>query len=421
MPMRANTLITPLLLVAALSRPAFAQTTSPAAAPFDWTVVDSFVRGEMVKQRVPGLAMAVVRNGVLIRAQGYGTANIEHNVPVTAATVFQSGSVGKQFTATLVMQLIGEGKLSLDDRLARFFPNGPAVWREITIRQMLSHTSGISEKFYEKVDLHLEYADSTVARIIGEQPLDFVPGSKWSYSNPGYVMLGFVIEKVTGRFYGDLLEERIFRPLGMTTAMIIDEPAIVPNRAAGYETVNGAIVNQSWVSRKFNTTADGSLYFTVLDLAKWDAALYGDRVLPQATLAQMWTPIRLNDGTTHAYGFGWALGSVNGHRIIEHGGAWQGFKTFIARYVGDGLTVIVMMNLGEASPGTFAHGIAARTQRAASSNNSSSGSRNGGRSARGCQTSSADRISGRSSSGRQRSISRASRSMIQYSDTPSLW
>ncbi len=351
-------LLASLLLLSVNARPSHAQTGTPPAALSDWSAVDAFVRSEMVKQRVPGLALAVVRNGVLLRAQGFGSANLEHNVPVTAATVFQSGSVGKQFTSTLVIQLIGEGKLSLDDRLAKFFPNGPAAWRDITIRQMLSHTSGISEKFYSKVDLHLEYADSTVARIIGEQPLDFVPGSRWSYSNPGYVMLGFVIEKVTGRFYGDLLEERIFSPLGMTTAMIINEPVIVPNRAAGYETVAGAVVNQSWVSRKFNTTADGALYLTVLDLAKWDAALYGDRVLPQTALAQMWTPIRLNDGTTAPYGFGWSLGNVNGHRIIEHGGAWQGFKAYIARYVGDGLTVIVMMNLGEANPGTFAHGIA---------------------------------------------------------------
>ena len=351
-------LLASLLLLSVNARPTRAQTGTPPAALSDWSAVDAFVRSEMVKQRVPGLALAVVRNGVLLRAQGFGSANLEHNVPVTAATVFQSGSVGKQFTATLVMQLIGEGKLSLDDRLTKFFPSGPVAWRDITIRQMLSHTSGISEKFYEKVDLHLEYADSTVARIIGEQPLDFVPGSRWRYSNPGYVMLGFVIEKVTGRFYGDLLEERIFGPLGMTTAMIINEPVIVPNRAAGYESVAGTIVNQSWVSRKFNTTADGALYLTVLDLAKWDAALYGDRVLPQAALAQMWTPIRLNDGTTAPYGFGWSLGNVNGHRIVEHGGAWQGFKAYIARYVGDGLTVIVMMNLGDADPGAFAHGIA---------------------------------------------------------------
>lgn len=350
-----------IVVLATTASGAAAQQASPisAPAPANWTAVDSVVRAEMVKQRVPGLALAVVRHGVVVKAQGYGSANLEHNVPVTAVTVFQSGSVGKQFTATLVMQLVNEAKLRLDDRLSRFFPSGAAAWRDITIRQMLSHTSGISESFYSKVDLHLEYADTTLQRIIGEQPLDFVPGSTWKYSNPAYVMLGYVIEKVTGRFYGDLLEERIFGPLGMTTALVIDEPTIIPNRAAGYETVAGRIVNQEWVSRRFNTTADGSLYLTVLDLAKWDAALYGERVLTQAALAQMWTPTRLNAGSTYPYGFGWSLGAVNGHRIVEHGGAWQGFKSYIARYVADGLTVIVLMNLGEANPAAFAHGVAA--------------------------------------------------------------
>lgn len=354
-----RSLLAALLLAGSVVTSAAAQTAAPSAgASVDWTAVEEFVRAEMVRQQVPGLSMAVVRNGQVVRAQGFGMANLEHNVPATSATVYQSGSVGKQFTATLVMMLVGEGKLSLDDRLSKFFPAGPAAWRDITIRHMLSHTSGISEKFYFTVNLQLEYADTTIVRLVGEQPLDFTPGSKWSYSNPGYVLLGYIIEQVTGRFYGDLLEERIFGPLGMTTAMIINEPEIVPNRAAGYVLDSGRVVNQKWVSRKFNTTADGSLYLTVHDLAKWDAALYGERVLPQSVLEQMWTPIRLNDGTTHPYGFGWQLGTVNGRRIIEHGGAWQGFKTYIARYVGDGLTVIVLMNQGRADPAAFAHGIA---------------------------------------------------------------
>lgn len=354
-----RSMLAALSLAGSVVTSAAAQSAAPSAgAVVDWTAVEEFVRAEMVRQQVPGLSMAVVRNGQVVRAQGFGMANLEHDVPATSVTVYQSGSVGKQFTATLVMMLVGEGKLSLDDRISKFFPTGPAAWRDITLRHMLSHTSGISEKFYSTVDLHLEYADSTIVRLIGEQPLDFTPGARWSYSNPAYVLLGYIIEKVTGRFYGDLLEERIFGPLGMNTAMIINEPAIVPNRAAGYELDSGRVVNQEWVSRKFNTTADGSLYLTVHDLAKWDAALYAERVLPQAALAQMWTPIRLNDGTTHPYGFGWSLGSVNGRRIIEHGGAWQGFKTFIARYVGDGLTVIVLMNQGRANPATFAHGIA---------------------------------------------------------------
>lgn len=337
-----------LILTLALAQPAHAQ----------WEAVDEFVRAEMVRQRVPGLSIAIVRNGQIVRAQGYGVANIEHGVPATPATIYQSGSVGKQFTSTLVMMLVAEGKLSLDDRLLKFFPKGPAAWRDVTIRQMLSHTSGISEAFYAKVDLTREYADSTLVRMIGEAPLDFVPGAKWKYSNPAYILLGIIAGQLGGKFYGDQLHERIFTPLGMSTTRIITESAIVPNRAAGYELQDGALRNQAWVSPRFNTTADGSLYLTVLDLAKWDAALYGDRVLPQATLAQMWTPIRLNDGTTHPYGFGWALGEVNGHRIVQHGGAWQGFKTFIARYVNDGLTVITLMNLGDADPGAFAHGIA---------------------------------------------------------------
>jgi CubicO group peptidase (beta-lactamase class C family) len=336
------------LLTLALAHPAHAQ----------WEAVDEFVRAEMVRQRVPGLSIAIVRNGQVVRAQGYGVANVEHGVPATPATIYQSGSVGKQFTSTLVMMLVAEGRLGLDDRLLKFFPKGPAAWRDVTIRQMLSHTSGISEAFYAKVDLTREYADSTLVRMIGEAPLDFVPGAKWKYSNPAYILLGIVASQVGGKFYGDQLQERIFMPLGMTTTRIITEAEIVPNRAAGYVLRDGSLRNQSWVSPRFNTTADGSLYLTVLDLAKWDAALYGDRVLPQATLAQMWTPIRLNDGTTHPYGFGWALGEVNGHRIIEHGGSWQGFKTYIARYVNDGLTVITLLNLGDADPGAFAHGIA---------------------------------------------------------------
>ncbi len=358
-PLHRPVLAAALLVTLGAPEAARAQNAPATMDAPQWAQVEEFIRAEMVRQRIPGLAVAIARNGRIVRAQGFGSANIEHGVPVTTGTIFQSGSVGKQFTATLVMMLVNEGKLSLDDRLTRFYPNGPAAWRDITIRHLLTHTSGISEKLYERIDLHLEYPDSAIVRIIGETPLDFPPGSKWSYSNPAYVLLGFIIGQVGGRFYGDQLQERIFTPLGMSTARIISESAIVPNRAAGYELRDGALRNQEWVAEKTNTTADGSLYLTVLDLAKWDAALYGDRVLPQATLRQMWTPVRLNDGSTHGYGFGWSLGSVNGHRLVEHGGAWQGFKTFIARYVDDGLTVIVMMNLGDANPGTVAHGVAA--------------------------------------------------------------
>jgi hypothetical protein len=172
-------------------------------------------------------------------------------------------------------------------------------------------------------------------------------------------VLGILIHKVSGKFYGDFLQERIFQPLGMTTARIISEEDIVPNRAAGYRLVKGALKNQGWVSPSLNTTADGALYLTVYDMAKWDAALYTEKLLKKSSLEQMWTPLKLNSGKTEDYGFGWGIGEVRGHRIIEHGGAWQGFKAQISRYVNDRLTVIVFANLIQANQARLAHGIAA--------------------------------------------------------------
>src|SRR5262249_53057066 len=189
-------------------------------------------------------------------------------------------------------------------------------------------------------------------------PLDFPAGTQWSYSNTGYMMLGVLIHKVSGQFYGDFLKERVFTPLGMTSTRIITEADIVPHRAAGYQLKDGALKNQDWVAPMLNTTADGSLYFTVEDLAKWDEALYGERLLKRASFEQMWTPVRLSSGATYPYGFGWGLDEQRGHRLIEHGGSWQGFRTAIARYVNERLTVVVLANLAEAEPEMIAHGIA---------------------------------------------------------------
>ena len=334
----------------------FASIASPAAAQMEQ--VDAFVRAEMQRQRVPGVSIAIVKDGVIVKARGYGLSNVELAVPASPETVYQSGSVGKQFTATLVMMLVEEGRIGLEDPIGKYVPESPARWNDITIRHLLTHTSGISDSRWDSTDFQRNYSEADLTRMIAAMPLDFAPGSKWKYSNPAYILLGIIVHRVTGRFYGDVLRERIFTPLGMTTARIISEADIVPNRAAGYQLVNGALKNQDWVSPAMNTTADGSLYLTVLDLAKWDAALYGETLLRRASLERMWTPVRLNDGTTHPYGFGWAFGDALGHRIIQHGGAWQGFKSFIARYVDDRVTVIVLMNLGDADPARFAHGVA---------------------------------------------------------------
>src|SRR6185503_4792544 len=299
--------------------------------------IDEYLSREMQAQQIPGVALAVVKDGKIVLARGYGFANVEHQVPVKPETIFQSGSTGKQFTATAVMMLVEEGKLSLEDKITKYFPDAPESWRDITIRHMLTHTSGMTD-YPADFDLRRDYTEDELWQRIKAIPLAFQPGEKWSYSNLAYVTLGILIHKVSGKFYGDFLQERVFKPLEMSTARIISEADIVPNRAAGYRVVNGQLKNQDWVSPSLNTTADGALYLTIYDMAKWDAALYTDRLLKTSSLEQMWTPVKLKDGNTHPYGFGWALGKVRGHRIIEHGGAWQGFKAQISRYVDDKLT-----------------------------------------------------------------------------------
>lgn len=321
--------------------------------------VDDLVRAEMEKQRVPGLSIAVVQDGKVVKAQGYGFANLEHKVPATADTIYQSGSVGKQFTSAAVMLLVEDGKIGLDDNISKYFPNTPDTWKEITVRHLLTHTSGIPGYDYGgKFDLRKDYTEDELLQEAMKLTLDFPPGTQWKYSNTGYVLLGILIGKVSGKFYGDFLKERVFTPLGMTTARVINEADIIPNRAAGYDLVKGEWKNQGWVSPVLNTTADGSLYFTVQDMAKWDLALYSDKLLKKSSRDAMWTPVKLADGKTQGYGFGWSLGDTNGHKTIEHGGAWQGFTTYIARYPDDKLTVIVLTNRSGSNPGRIAKQIA---------------------------------------------------------------
>jgi CubicO group peptidase (beta-lactamase class C family) len=320
--------------------------------------IDEFVKQQMQARKIPAASIVVLQNGEIVKAKGYGFANIEHQVAAKPETIYQSGSVGKQFTATLVMMLVEEGKLALNDKINKYLTDAPETWKEITVRHLLTHTSGISNKLYDQINMRADYTEDELLKKIAALPLDFQPGEKWNYSNPAYVTLGILIHKVSGKFYGDLLQEKIFKPLGMNTARIINEADIVANRAAGYRLAKGELKNQEWVSPALNTTADGSLYLTVLDMAKWDAALYTEKLLKKSSLEQMWTAVKLNNGKTQNYGFGWSFGEVKGHKIIEHGGAWQGFTTFIARYVDDKLSVIVLTNLADADPGKIAHGIA---------------------------------------------------------------
>jgi CubicO group peptidase (beta-lactamase class C family) len=190
-----------------------------------------------------------------------------------------------------------------------------------------------------------------------KMPLNFAPGEKWKYSNTGYTLLGILIHKVTGQFYGDFLREHIWQPLGMETTQVISFDDIIPNRADGYNLVKGELKHTYWVSPSLDSTADGSLYFTAIDMVKWDAALRARKLLKPSSYEAWWTPMKLNDGSSAHYGFGWFIDSAGGQKLIEHTGEWQGFHTQISRY-GEELTVIVLANSEDADPKKIAHKVA---------------------------------------------------------------
>ena len=328
------------------------------AGPASSDAVDDYIQATMKAGKIPGVSIVVRRDGKVIKSQGYGYANLEHEVPATADTIYQSGSMGKQFTAAGILLLVEDGKLSLDDRLAKFYPDGPPSWHRITVRQLLTHTSGIKD-YSDEYDMRKDYTEDEQVEIAKKIPLDFEPGTQWSYSNTGYLMLGALTSKLAGKHWSEFQSERIFKPLGMTTARMISEADIIPHRAAGYEPdEKGEPRNQEWVSPKVNTTGDGALYFSVKDLAAWDAALDAQKFLGADHFKEWWTPVTLANGTTFPYGFGWSVDEQRGYPMIGHGGAWQGFRTGIARYPEQKVSVSVLANSSAADAMLMARTVA---------------------------------------------------------------
>lgn len=323
--------------------------------------VDEYVRYAMERFRIPGLAMAVVKDGQVVVARGYGRASLELDVPVTPETVFEIGSITKQFTAAAIMLLVEEGKVRLDDKISAYLSGLTEAWANVTVRHLLTHTSGI--KSYTSVVNFLtlcrnDHTPEEIIRMVSEFPLEFQPGEKWAYNNTGYYLLGLIVEKASGKSYWEFLDERIFRPLGMTATRSSEPKAIIPNRARGYGWVENRYVNID----PLTTTAAGAagaIVSTVLDMAKWDAALYTERVLKRSSLDQMWTPARLASGQMTDYGFGWRVGEIRGHRFVQHGGGTPGFRSHLLRLPDDRLTIIVLANRGGSTPaGSIAEGIA---------------------------------------------------------------
>ena len=314
--------------------------------------VDEVVHTQMREQKIPGVSLGVMRDGKIIKATGYGLANVELNAPVTPQSAFHTESVGKTFTAVGVMILLEEGKVGLDDKITRYLPESPKEWKDVTVRQLMTHTSGIPDYLGEfsgkmLVDLRRDYTEEQLLHVIASAPMDFQPGEKRVYCNSGFVILGALIHRVSGKPWAEFLQERIFGPLGMTATRVISEADIIPNRTSGYHLVQGQWKNVDWIAPTLNETADGALYTTVLDMAKFDEGLSTNKILKRATLDQMWIPIKLNNGEKFPQGLCWRIDDVNGHRLAWKDGVLQGYTTVMSRYLDDHLTVVVLTNLGE--------------------------------------------------------------------------
>ena len=321
-----------------------------AAARAD--VLDDKIRELMAERHIPGAAVAVMKNGKIVKMKGYGVASLEFNIPVTTNTVFEIVSVSKQMTAAGIMLLVEEGKVDLDERISRYLPSTPDAWRDVTVRHLLTHTSGI--KSYSSLDgfeLSQRMTIDVFIKKLSPHPLEFTPGEKNIYSNSGYSLLAYIIETQSGKKYFDFMREKIFTPLGMTKTTDRDPEFIIPDRAAGYEW------NNDHFSGRDGSLTDlkgaGSIVSTIEDMTKWETALRGDKLLRPESKKEIWKQFTFNNGKPSPYGLGWRISEVRGHKLIGHTGQTAGFGAAIFRYIGDDTTVIALTNLGENGMGSL--------------------------------------------------------------------
>jgi D-alanyl-D-alanine carboxypeptidase len=319
-------------------------TTSPADAVLT-ARLDSVMRAAFPADQ-PGAAALVVRNGTVLLRSGYGMADMELGVAMRPEHVFRIGSITKQFTGVATLMLAQQGRLSLDDPLTKFLPDYPMGGRTVTVRQLLGHTSGIASYTSLPEWAPTRRTDKSVDEIIAlfrDRPFDFEPGERWSYNNSGYILLGAIIERVSGMTYADFVEQRIFAPLGMTSSFYGDVVRIIPDRLPGYSRTGDGWRNAEYLSMT-HPYAAGSLLSTVDDLARWNAAIGRGALLDAAHWREAFTPVRLNDGTSTGYAAGWMVGRVGRFAAIEHGGGINGFSTNAISVPDAGLFVVVLAN-----------------------------------------------------------------------------
>ena len=315
--------------------------------------VDSVVAAALKDGRAAGMSVAVVRGRDTIVMKGYGFADLEYDVPTPDRAIYEIGSVTKQFTAAAILQLEEQGKLSLDDDISKHLPDYPTQGHRITLRRLLDHTSGI--KGYTEIPAFRTIStrklpkDSLVA-IFAKEKFDFAPGEGMVYNNSAYFLLGMVIEKLSGKSYGDYVSENLFKRAGMTDSRYCSENAVYKRRAHGYDMSQNVLVRAGYMDHTYPYSA-GSLCSTVGDLVAWTRALHEGRILGAKAYQTLVTPNTLNDGTRLRYAGGLASHSLAGHRVIEHGGGINGFLSEAAYFPDDSAIIVVLINTaGPVSP-----------------------------------------------------------------------
>lgn len=314
-----------------------------AAASARTDKVDSYITAQMKQKNIPGCGVAILRGGKVEKIKSYGLANVELGVKCTRNSAFEIGSVSKQFTAAAVMMLVEEGKVALDDPISKHIPDTPPAWKDVTVRHLLTHTSGI--KTYTELtgfDLDNRLTQAQFVSLLAKQPLDFPAGTKYKYNNSGYSLAGFVIENASGKTFWKFLKERIFEPLGMKNTGDRDPLRIIPGRVDGYIFDKNGLRNKDYDVTDLGGA--GAICSTINDMAKWAAAVDKNALLQPSSWAEIRTPQKLTDGSSLTYGLGWNVRKVNGHTMHSHGGSTSGFSVHIQRYPDDGLTIVMLTN-----------------------------------------------------------------------------
>ena len=324
------------------------------AGPDELAQVEGIIANYLKDEGAPGALVAVLADGEVIHTLTYGFANVELGVPVSDSTVFEIGSISKQFVAAVVMMLVEENRIGLDEPIHTYLAGLPGEWLGVTVRQLLTHTSGIPD--YETIAGYDIYQHrllpDEVIKIAHTRPMDFEPGTGWHYSNTGYYLLSQIVERIEGRPLQEVLHARIFKPLGMHQTSMADPETIIAHRASGYwVNRSGDHINRPAIEPS-STLGAGGLVSSAHDMAKWDVALQGDALLTAASKSEMWTPVRLPNGEptrwpwgdTADYGFGWEVTTYRGRKLQTHSGQTAGFVAQFMRFPEQELAVVAFVN-----------------------------------------------------------------------------